>query len=466
MEGLYLERNYIFHEYTKSLCSYCHERIDGKIIFKDNKVWILKQCPEHGLHEELLEDDINYFLKRREYDKPGTITTVDTEFKKGCPYDCGICPEHDQHTCIGLIEVTHRCNLNCDMCYAKGEKHDDLDLETIERMIDYYQKSENNQAEILQISGGEPTLHKNIIKIIEMGQEKKIKYIMLNTNGIRISEDEKFVEELSRFKGGFEVYLQFDSFSDSIYKDYRDKSMIEIKMQAIENLIKHKIPMTLVVTVSKLNINEIGKIIQFAMDTKYIRGINFQPIAYYTITYKDIDIKNRVTLSTVLNAIECHTNGLIQKNDFIPLPCNVERVAVTYLLKSSKGFIPVMRNTNVKDYLSIINNTLNFDMDEILKQESSGSVCKCLKNIKTIHTLVPRDFIFKSKQEKLRYVDENTFRMTVTSFIDGYNFDMKSAKKECVHVITPDLKRIPFSMYNLLHRKGDNYEYSKTNATI
>ena len=445
-----MERDYIFHEHTTSVCSFCKSKVNAKIIFKENQVYIRKYCSDHKVHDELLEKDLSYFMRKREYDKASTMITYDTPMNKGCPFDCGLCPQHDQHTCIGLIEITTRCNLTCEMCYAKSSEKPDLTLEEIEKMLDYYQEAENNQAEILQISGGEPTLHNNVIEVIKMAKDKKIKYVMLNTNGIRIAEDESFVKELAQFKGGFEIYLQFDGVSSKTTLDHRHKDLNITKIKAIENLIKYKIPVTLVVSVSESNQNEIGEIIKFAIDTPYIRGINFQPIAYYGDHTRP---HNRMTLTGVLDAIENQTNKLILKDDFIPLPCNVERIAVTYMLKTKDGFIPALRYTDVKSYLPIIDNTLNFNMEEILNSNRQGIWgCSCFDDIKMLQKWVPKNFLLKPKEEKLKFVDENTFRMTISSFVDQYNFDMKSVQKECVHIITKDLKRIPFSMYNMFYR--------------
>src|SRR5690606_17990502 len=112
----------------------------------------------------------------------------------------------------------------------------DLDLLQVEKMMDFYMAAEKGKAEILQISGGEPTLHNDIISIIQMAKDKGFKYVMLNTNGIRIAEDDEFAAELSRLRGGFEIYLQFDGFDDGIYEKLRSKKLVEIKKKAIANL--------------------------------------------------------------------------------------------------------------------------------------------------------------------------------------------------------------------------------------
>jgi 7,8-dihydro-6-hydroxymethylpterin dimethyltransferase len=449
------KRDYKFIESTISICPICIKRIDAKIIEKNGAIYLLKYCKDHGEQIELLEENSKYFLSRNDYTKPGTISKTQTNIGKGCPFDCGLCPSHDQHTCIGLIEITNKCDINCPICYANSGKDYFLDLKTIDKMMDLFQESEHNSAEILQISGGEPTIHPDILDIIKLAKNKNFKRVMLNTNGIRIGKDENFVKELSKFNDGFEIYLQFDGFKKETYDYLRGGDLINIKLKAIENLEKYNIPITLVSTIkSKLNDKEIGKIIEFGIKKEWIRGINFQPICFSGRT-KDIDSKNRITLTGIIKEIEKQTKGKIKTEDFIPLPCDVDRVAINYLYRSGKEFIPLARNINVKKYIPLIGNTFNFDSRDIIEKSKKMGLCdcNCLSFLNDLRKIIPKNFDEKKRYDRIKYINENTFRISITSFIDVYNFDIKSMKKECVHIITPDLKKIPFSAYNMFYRK-------------
>lgn len=453
------QRDYQFIESTTSLCPECLKRIDAKIVLKDNKIFLLKYCFRHGEQEEILEENSDYYLRRMQYTKPGSISKIQTEIKNNCPFDCGLCPEHEQHTCVGLIEVTKNCDLKCPTCYARSGINENLPMKKIEEMMDFFLDSEFGNAEILQISGGEPTTHPQIIEIIKLARSKKIKYVMLNTNGLRIADDENFVRDLSQFNGGFEIYFQFDGFNENAYRRLRGRNLLDIKLRALKNLAKYKIPITLVSTIEReINDHEIGKIVGFGINTKYIRGINFQCLAFFGRNGK-INQKSRITNTGIIEEIEKQTSKMIKKSDFVPLPCNVDRVAITYLYRTKDGFIPLTRNLNIKSYLPIIRNTLKFDPEDFLKDLAKNifslnkSCCNYLDLLKNFKNIIPSSYLLKSEKDKIEYVSENTFRISITSFVDAYNFDMKSMKKECVHIITPDLKKIPFSSYNILYRK-------------
>ena len=456
-----MDRDYIYYEYTNGLCNECLKVIPTKIVFKDNKVYLLKYCSEHGEQLELLEHDIEYYKHKRDFDKAGTVTKTQTEVKHGCPYDCGLCPNHDQHSCINLIEVTDKCNMCCNTCYASSGKGKDKDFETIKKMIDFAAEAEGGRGEVLQVSGGEPTLHKDIIKIIEYAREK-FQYVMLNTNGIRIAEDLEFVKELSKFKGRFEIYLQFDSFDDEVYTKIRGRNLKSIKEQAVNNLKEYNIPITLVMTLERdLNDKEIGKVITYGIETSNVRGVNIQPVAYFGRKNGNIDRKNRVTLTDTIRLIEEQTKKMIVKEDFVPLPCNVERVSLTYLYKTKNGFLPITRTNNIKKLLPYINNTFTFKIEDALTNGRDiifGSCCNPLIFLKEFKKFVPKDFMKWDIEQRSEYVSNNTFRITITSFLDRYNFDIKSMQKECAHIVTEDLKRIPFSSYNIIYREKYKHE--------
>jgi len=462
-----MNNNYIYQSFTKALCSECGRAVDGKIIYNDSGVYVLKNCPEHGIHREILEENYGYHLTKGRFEKPGTQSVTQTRAKDGCPHDCGLCDSHDQHTCLGLIEITSRCNMACPMCFAIDNTgpidldklipfvHEvDLDLQTIGQMMDFYMSAEGGRAEVLQISGGEPTLHPQCIEIIAMARAKGFKYVMLNTNGIRLAEDREFVRALSTFKGGFEVYLQFDGLDDDVYRQLRRRALAETKLRALKNLNRYKIPTTLVATIEAgVNDHLCGEILVYGMSQSCVRGVNFQPVSYY---HNLVPAGRRVTLSGILDRIEQQTNNMIQAGDFIPLPCDVERVAITFLLKEHDAFVPITRGHDLSQFKDMIGNTFMFTVEDTLKNISQASDIfddpACCEFIENLKRFLPASLALRPKAERMRFVDENTFRISVSSFLDRYNFDAKSMQKECAHIITPDLKRIPFSAYNMLYR--------------
>jgi len=139
------EADFIFHELTRSICPQCRKVIDAQIIIRDNKVYIRKCCPDHGWTEALIRSDAEMYVDSIKFNKPGTIPLqFSTEVKDGCPLDCGLCPEHKQHICLGIIEVNTGCNLNCPVCFANAGTGYSLTMEQVERMLDRFVEIEGD----------------------------------------------------------------------------------------------------------------------------------------------------------------------------------------------------------------------------------------------------------------------------------------------------------------------------------
>src|SRR3954470_18911026 len=208
------ERPYTYYDFTLSLCPVCLRRIDAKIVFENNLVFMLKNCPEHGFHKVLIATDVEYYKNIRNYNKPSEMPLqFNTKTQYGCPYDCGLCADHEQHSCLTVLEITDRCNLTCPTCYAMSSPHygRHRTLEEVERMLDIIVANEG-EPDVVQISGGEPTVHPDFFEILDLAKKKPIKHLMVNTNGIRIAKDPAFVKRLATYMPDFEIYLQFDSF--------------------------------------------------------------------------------------------------------------------------------------------------------------------------------------------------------------------------------------------------------------
>lgn len=450
------QRDYRVLEYTSSLCAVCRERIDAKIVERDGSVYLQKHCPRHGEQTVLREKHAGFFRERTRFDKPGTVSQTQTPIEKGCPWDCGLCPDHEQHTCIGIIEVTKECDLRCPACYASPHPNGMLDLERIERMMDFFKESESGQAEVLQISGGEPTLHPRILDILTMAMGKGFKYVMLNTNGVRIARDGDLAGALGALGPGFEVYLQFDGLTPETSMALRGADLTRVRMEAVKRLGGAGVATTLVTMVDKgVNEKEIGPILRLGMESPTVRGVNLQPVAFFREPAAQLG-KGRVTLTDILEAIEDQMGGELTMSDFVPLPCDVERVALTFLYRSGKRFLPITRKVDIAKHLDRIRNTFAFHADEFVEKAGLGgpTECACAEGfLRAIRPLIPKRRGIATPEEKVRHFNTNVFRVSVSSFVDPEGFDLKSMQRECVHVITPDLKKIPFSAYNMFHRE-------------
>src|SRR5262249_6336730 len=237
-------RDYTFLGTTRSLCPHCRRLVDAKIIVRDGRVYFRKRCPEHGTLEDFVCSDVAYY-DRHEHSQPArTPRAYGTRPDRGCPYDCGLCPEHEQHTCIALVEISSSCNLKCPMCFAEsGPGGEHIDFATYRRMVDRYVYLEG-VPDVLQISGGEPTLHPEFVRMVRYAYEQPIQVVMVNTNGIRLAHDRELVRELATMRDKLEIYLQFDGFDQEIYSRLRGEELIDTKLAALEMFREHDLRCT------------------------------------------------------------------------------------------------------------------------------------------------------------------------------------------------------------------------------
>ena len=207
-----VDRDEVFLEYTKSICPVCKVVVDAEVNVRDNKVFLRKRCPEHGIFEALVYSDAELYFASLRFNKPGTIPLeTQTEVDDGCPLDCGLCPEHKQHACLGIIEVNSGCNLDCPVCFADSGHQPDgfsLTLEQVETGLDAFVAAEGDP-EVVMFSGGEPTIHPLILDFLRLATDKGIGLVTLNTNGIRLAHDRRFVAALADAPKP-RIYLQFD----------------------------------------------------------------------------------------------------------------------------------------------------------------------------------------------------------------------------------------------------------------
>ena len=447
-------RPYTYYDFTLSLCPVCLQRIDAKIVFEDEKVYMLKRCHDHGSFKVLIADDVDYYKRLRNYNKPSEMPyTFNTKTHYGCPYDCGLCPDHEQHSCLSIVEITDNCNLTCPVCYA-GSSPDHgrhRSLEEVRRMLDTIVANER-EPDVVQISGGEPTLHPDFFAILDYAKSLPIRHLMVNTNGIRIAKDKSFAEQLSRYMPDFEIYLQFDSFRDEVLERLRGARLSSIRNKAIEHLNESGISTTLVMTVQKgLNDDEIGSIIKYGLEQPCVRGVTLQPVQVAGRLDSFDPSTDRITLTEVRNEI-LRQAEIFNADDLIPVPCNPDALVMGYVLKLGDQRFPLTRYINPADLLDSGRNTIVYEQDTELHERlfsifSTGiSTERAGEQLQSLLCCLPQ-----IQAPGLKY--DNLFRVIIMQFIDAWNFDVRAIKKSCVHIVNKDYKLIPFETMNLFYRE-------------
>ena len=454
-DGVKKDAGFVFHELTRSICPVCRKVIDALIILRENKVFLRKRCAEHGSFEALVYGDAEAYTKASKFNKPGAIPLLySTGVQNGCPYDCGLCPDHQQHACLGIIEVNSACNMDCPLCFAEAGPGFQLCLEEVEEILDHLVATEGNP-EVVQFSGGEPSLHPEIILMMRAAQQRGIANVMLNTNGKRIATDDRFLAELAEVRPS--IYFQFDGFEASTWQLIRgEPDILTLKLRALDRLASIGCAVILVPAIERgINEHEIGKIVAFGLEHPAVRGINFQP-AFHAGRHSNHDPLARMTNPDILKLMEEQTRGTFRVSDFVPVPCCFPTCnSVTYAYVDEQRVVtPLPRILSVDDYLDYISNRALPDLGSDLRRALEGlwSSSAALGSEK-----VARDFSFSCAAcglpdggLDLGKISEFMFMIMTQDFMDPWTFNQKNLMKCCKEILLPGGKQIPFCAYNTI----------------
>lgn len=485
---------------TKSLCPNCLKVIEAKIIKRKGRVFLEKECPEHGKFSDIYWSDAALYDKFQKFNKTGNgLNNPMTEIKNGCPYDCGICPSHKTTTVLANLDVTNRCNQKCPICFANSAQAGYVFEPTIEEIKKMFmtlrgEKPVANPA--IQFSGGEPTVREDFVEIIKMAREFGFSQIQMASNGVNLAHNRNLAATLKE-AGLKTIYLQFDGLEARNYIKIRGYNALPNKLKAIENSRKAGFnSIVLVPTIAKgENDDQIGAIIRFSLkNLDVVRGVNFQPVSFAGRIDLDKLKTMRITISDVIKNIAEQTNGAITSDDFYPIPfvlpisrfieawkgksmieftVHAHCGAATYIFFDNGKVVPITHFINVEKFMKLIE-----EMATELKNSKSKNVTKVKlisQFVKELPKIIdqkksPRnlnitklfvDILKEGTHKALGAFHRNALFIGIMHFQDAYNFDIERVKKCGVHYVIPDGRVIPFCSYNTIYRKQIEKSFAK-----
>jgi hypothetical protein len=474
---------------TESLCPECMKVLPAEIYEEGGKVYIRKTCSEHGEWSDLYWGDYEQYVRAEKYASQGKkLNNPRIKTMRGCPYDCGICPEHKSHTVLAIIDITNRCNLRCPICFAHAGAAGYLYEPTKEEIRGILENLRVNRPVPppgLQFSGGEPTVREDLPELIEMAKEMGFHHVEINSNGIKMAESVEYCKTLKK-AGASTVYLQFDGVTPEPYKVARGFDLLPIKKRALANLkaAGFRSVVLVPVLVGGVNTDQVGDIIRFAIENRdVVRCVNFQPVAITgRINTKERE-QMRVTIPDLMRFANEQTNGLIKEKDWFPVPTAIPLTQfighlrgkqyvdfsthphcgmATYLVMEKDEVEPITKYLNVEGLISSLKAANNqFESGKITTAKASA-IKGVIKNIKVStfrKYLLP--VINNGNYESLSELHHNMLMIGSMHFMDPYNFDLERVQRCVVHYATPDGKITPFCTMNTLHRASTEKKFSR-----
>src|SRR5918996_2674017 len=469
--GARVDRDEVFLEYTKSICPICKVVVDAEINVRDNKVYLRKRCRQHGSFEALIYGDAEMYAASLRFNKPGTLPLrTQTEVHDGCPLDCGLCPDHKQHACLGIIEVNTACNLDCPLCFAdSGHQPDGFSLtrEQVEAGLDAFVAAEG-EPEVVMFSGGEPSIHPEILEFLAMAAGKGVGTVVLNTNGIRLAHDPSFAGRLADL--GVKIYLQFDGLEEATHLALRGRDLRKAKAQALERCAAAGLPTVLVAAVEAgVNDHELGALVRHGIAHPAVRGVVFQPVTHAG-RHATFDPRTRLTNADVIHGLTAQCPKWFRVSDFFPVPCCAPTCrSITYVLADGEDVLPIPRLLPMERYLDYLANRVLPDTSlrgvlEGLWSASSvpGTEAMAERVAAALRAVGLPDDLGELAGSTLSFcaacgVDvpdaftelaAKAFMIVIQDFQGPYTLNVRQLMKCCVEEITPDGRLIPFCAYN------------------
>lgn len=449
--------------HTMGLCSFCKRKVQARVIAKNGQVLIKKYCSEHGVSYGLVSSDLDWFEKSVDYVKPQQLPlTRKVDDFKGCPDSCGLCPQHEQHTCMPVIEITNVCNMECPICLKNPLGRFDMSTDEFKCILRDLERYEGT-VPVVNLSGGEPTLNPNLIEILNAAKASSVLQTTISTNGLKLLGDQNLRRVLK--DTDTLVALQFDGFRDETYKHLRGRPLTAQKMTLIETMEREGLKYSLVATIMEgVNADEVADITDFFFQSKAI-SLMFQPACFTgrANQFNANHFAEPYRRSTIPDIIEQAANSKwVKREDFNPLPCSHHTCfALAYFLKTDE-----MSYVSVKDFLGeesflnmIANRTLpglDYESFKMIKNKvfelwSASDCCdeeqRILLRIRGI-----MDELNKTRFSSLGCLEagERSLKaIFIHQFMDVDNFDFSRLVKCCTHYPQTDGRLIPMCAYNV-----------------
>lgn len=443
---------------TISLCPVCCRRITAYRQQEQETVFLVKECPEHGRFRTPIWRGEPSFAGWQRSKIPSTLQHPLTTVEHGCPFDCGLCPAHGQHTCTALLEVTSRCNLACPVCFADAgaDPAPDLSLAQIEAMFETVLAASGVCN--IQLSGGEPTVRDDLADIIRLGRRKGFTFIQLNTNGLRLAADPTYAASLKE-AGLSSVFLQFDGVSSHAHQSLRGRDLCGIKERAINHCAVAGLGVVLVATlVPGVNTEEIYDIISYGVSqAPTVRGVHFQPISYFgRYPHAGPADSKRITLPEVIQCITRQSGGMIDARYFAPPGCEHALCSFhgMFLVEESGRLTSISSGSSCCDgnrsgFLPTARAGREQSVRTTARQWSLPMAAVTAKQGAAADATAQDDF-----DRFLARARTHTFSISAMAFQDVWNLDLERLRGCCIHVATPDNRLIPFCAYNLTSASG------------
>lgn len=432
-----------------------------------------KTCAAHGAQSVRLSDDAEWYARTRAIQpKKAPPRVVKKQAHHGCPFDCGPCDGHEQRVRLPVVTITSACNLDCPICYVHNKNDDAFHMreEAFRATIAKLVEDHGGELDILNLTGGEPTLHPRFLDFLEIARAAGVHRTTVCTNGIRIVKDPTVAPRLAEI--GARVALSFDTFDDEADVLLQGAKLLDLKLKCLDVLEEHGVDTTLIPVMTRgVNDHEIGKIVDLLVTRPNIRHLEVHTMTFTGQSGATFDRSGRISIREVLERIETTTDGLLRTGDFVPSPCaHPLCYQIAYLLIDPEGGppVPFTRFLAREELYEALSDRLYLEPTPRLEAAFRSAIDRLWTedppDAERILALLKRllDDMFPagrslSRQESLRVSERAIKAIYVHSHMDEETFDVERAYQCCDSNCYSDGTTIPICNYNVLYRDKERH---------
>ena len=465
------KQDHVYYSMTKSLCGVCKQAVDAKIIVRDGAVYFDKFCPQHGHQQCLVASSAEWYFDCLSFLAPSEPPKrISKPIEKGCPFDCGACPSHQQKVYLPVVPITSTCNLDCPICYTinKNTAAFRMSKEDMQRIIDHLLE-DHEELDIINFTGGEPTMHPELFDFLEMCRDAGIRRLTISTNGLKLL-DESYTRRLAALDA--RVILSLDTFRPEVDRALLGANTVEHKLKVLDLLEKHDVTTTILPAVAAgYNDDEVGQLLKMVLERPNICSLELHTMTFTGQGGTGFNRSGRITIPDLHRRIDEGTAGRVQWRDFVPSPlAHPHCYSICYLLMlEGGGSVPFSRIMSRAKLFELLSDSLYIEprdqLEEVFRQTiddlwanpdrvpEGPAVLKSLKSM--LRELYPTDRSPLPLPERRKKAERWAKAIYIHSHMDEENFDVSRVMKCCVGVPSPDGSNIPTCSYNVLYRQSD-----------
>ena len=459
-----------YYTYTKGLCRTCKKPVDAKVVFRGDSVWFDKFCPAHGHQKALVASSIEWYVDALTFVAPNDPPTRPKPVSQGCPFDCGPCASHQQRNYLPVIPITSACNLDCPICYTvnKNEGAHQLTDEEFKKILEHL-LADHRELDIINFTGGEPTLHPRLVDFLKMCREAGIKRATISTNGLKLRSEE-YVRALAALDA--RIVLSLDTFDPAVDKILLGADTVKTKLAVLELLQKHDVTTTLLPAVAAgLNDKDLPRLFELMMEKPNICSLELHTLTFTGQGGVGFDRTARITIPDLHKALESATGGKLTPKDFVPSPlAHAHCYSISYLLMlDGGGYVPFTRLFGRAKLYELLQDSLYIEPREKLERTfadlidelyadpdrlpEAAAVSATLKRL--LVAMFPPGRPALDLRERQKIAERSVKAVYIHSHMDEETFDVTRIMKCCVGVPAADGGNIPTCAYNVLYREKD-----------